>query len=329
MFADTVLAERPWSNSKIEALDKCPRSYCLKYRDKLKGAQSGAAARIGTTVHAVFEYGLRSEMPDEALILSGAEPNAPMAVAVPSHTDRELDERLPYLLDLFAKSPRNNLTPPEYEEATSLLPRAKSFVLGMQDLAGAKGIDEFFLEHRTAIGVDYELQPFDVEKETAPGVFTRVSNSDALIRGVVDFGFIANGVYVVIDHKTGKVKKLDDYADQLRLYMLFALAEHPDVEGVQCGINHVRRPKVDWCPPRAKHEIEREVKPWLGHHLNRLDIKLRMIDEGQRRAKISPLCNWCDFVDGPGLCPEGLAEVTAKPRGPRLLLPMVQASSEV
>lgn len=322
MFADTVLAERPWSNSKVELLDKCPRAYCLKYRDRLKGAQAGSAARIGTTVHAVFEYGLRTELPNEELILGGAEPNAPMVVPVPCHTEAELDERLPYLFDLFARSPRNALSPDEYREASDLLPRAKSFVLGMQGLAEARGVTEFFLEHRTAIGVNYELQPFDVEKD---GV--RVPNNEALIRGVIDFGFIAGGNYVVIDHKTGKPKDLANYADQLRLYMLFALAEHPEVEGVQCGINHVRRPKVDWMAPRPRHEIEREVMPWLGHHLNSLDIKLKMINEGERRAKTGPLCNWCDFVDGAGLCPEGLAEVTAKPRGPRLSLPVLQPSA--
>lgn len=336
MFADTVLAERPWSNSKIELLDKCPRAYCLKYREKLKGSQAGSAARIGTTVHAVFEYGLRTELPDEKLILSGAEPNAPMVVAVPSHTAALLDERLPYLLNLFARSPRNALSGPELKEAAELLPRAKSFVLGMQDLAAARGVQEFFLEHRTAIGVNYELQPFDVEVPVEivdpygakSIVYEKVSNRDALIRGVIDFGFIAGGVYVVIDHKTGKPKDLVNYADQLRLYQLFALAEHPEIEGVQCGINHVRRPKVDWGPPHTRHEIEREVRPWLGHHLNRLDIKLRVINEGERRAKTGPLCNWCDFVDGPGLCPEGLAEVTAKPRGPRLSLPVLQATAE-
>lgn len=331
MFADTVLAEMPWSNSKVELLDKCPRSFCLKYRDKVKGQQAGSAARIGTTVHAVFEYALRTELPDEAIVLSGAEPNAPMAVQIPSHTALELDERLPYLLNLFARSPRNALTKDEIVVAESLIPRAKTFVLGMQDLAVARGVKEFFLEHRTAIGVDYKLQPFDVETlvETVDAsgqkvvVPQRVSNPDALIRGVIDFGFIAGGNYVVIDHKTGKPKGLADYADQLRLYMLFALAEHPEVEGVQCGINHVRRPKVDWGPPRTRIEIERDVMPWLGHHLNRLDVKLRVINDGERKAKTGPLCSWCDFVDSPGLCPEGLAEVTAKPRGPRVSLPVL------
>lgn len=335
MFADTVLAERPWSNSKVELLDKCPRAYCLKYRDRLKGSQAGSAARIGTTVHAVFEYGLRTELPNEKLILSGAEPNAPMVVPVPCHTEAQLDERLPYLFDLFARSPRNALSKEEYKEASDLLPRAKSFVLGMQELADVRGVTEFFLEHRTAIGVNYELQPFEVEREVESVdphgnktiVTERAPNNDALIRGVIDFGFIAGGNYVVIDHKTGKPKDLANYADQLRLYMLFALAEHPEAEGVQCGINHVRRPKVDWMAPRTRHEIEREVRPWLGHHLNRLDIKLKMINGGERRAKVGPLCNWCDFVDGAGLCPEGLSEVTTKPRGPRLALPVLQPSA--
>lgn len=310
MFAESVLAERPWSNSKVETLDKCPRAYCLKYRDKLKGAKSGPEARIGTTLHNVFEYSLRTEMPDEDKLLAGQELADPMAVPVPCHTAMDLDERLPYLLDVFSRSPRNALVGDEIDRASNLLPRIKSFVLGMQDLAETRGVETFFLEHRTAINVEYGLTVFD--------------DPEALIRGVVDFGFIADSIYVVIDHKTGKPKDLIQYADQLRLYMLFALAEHPDVEGVQCGINHVQRPKVDWSPPRTRNEIEREVMPWLGHHLNRLDVKLQMIDAGRRHAKVGPLCNWCDFVNGPGLCPEGLDEVTARPRGPRLLLPLVQ-----
>lgn len=309
MFSDAVLAERPWSDSKLKLLDKCPLAYCLRYRDKLKGGKSGDAARIGTTLHAVFEYALRMGMPDEAKVLDGQELGDPMEVPVPSHTAEHLDERLPYLLHVFAGSPRNELSDAELTEARTLLPRVKSFVLGMQDLAERRGIAAFFLEHKTAIGVDLGLRSFD--------------DPTALIRGVVDFGFIMDNIYVVIDHKTGKPQDLAKYADQLRLYTLFGVAEHPEVEGVQCGINHVRKPKVDWQEPLTRQKIQNVVAPWLGHNLNRVEAKLTYINQGVRTARPGPLCSWCDYVDGEGLCPDGLAEVTARPKGPRKSLPVL------
>lgn len=321
MFLEQVLKERPWSPSKVQLLDKCALAYSLRYREKVKDERpSGKEARIGTTTHALYEWGLRDDLPKEDEVLGDPTQRgtgAPTVVPVAEHSEAALDERLGYLLDLFARSPRNQLSEEELDTARGYLPRVKSFILGMQRLAVKHGVTEFYLEHCAAL--DAELRPCDY------------GSPDALMRGVVDMGYrTRDGLYVVIDHKTGKPKHLGEYADQLKTYMLFAVANHPDVIGVQCGINHVRKEKVDWDEPVTREYIERAVRPWLQQYLNLAGLKIAALDAGKPRPKTSPLCNWCDYADftterklgfaegDKPVCPKGIAAIEAKPLGPRL-----------
>lgn len=338
-WSPSVLAERPWSPSKGGALQKCLRAYHYSRRLRLSDGPASSEARIGTAVHAVFEWALRDDLPDEAQALAEVSGDTsrlpPTVVPVPAHTATELDERLPYLLSLFAQTPRNGLNGEELAVANGLLPRVKSFALAICDYAAKEGVTEFHLEHRAAFDVD--LRPVAYDDKTA------------LMRGIMDFGFATpRGVYVVIDHKTGTPQPLDKYGDQLAVYKLLVLAYHPEVMAVQCGINHVRRSKVDWAAPETRTHIEREVAPWLAHHLGLLGMKL---DEMAREARprITPLCNWCGYADmtwprwryvtphgvpaafvppteyevhaatrRTAMCPEGAAEIVRKPLGRHL-----------
>jgi len=309
---ESVLADAPWSVSKVQTIDKCLHSFWLKYRQKIKEEEGGSAARVGTCVHSVLEYGLRTDMPDEARVLSDTESDEnapPTIVEVPSHTEVQMDERLPYLLNLFAKAKRNKLNDEEIADAAAMLPRVKTFCLSMQQVAEKRGVTKFYLEHRAAIGTDFLPRPY--------------AGGGALIRGLMDFGFMTDkNVYVIIDHKTGKPKNLSDYEDQLRIYMLFVMAHHPDAQAVQCGINHTLRAKVDWGDLYTRAHVETRFQPWLDHYLNRLGIKLLSLTDKGGKPKVGPLCSWCGFLppdlDKATLCPEGVAEVRRKPYGPRL-----------
>lgn len=320
MFLEPVLAELPWSPSKVQTALKCPLAYHLKYRLKIKDERlGGTEARVGTTVHALYEWGLRDDLPDPAAVVGDPRKNggAPTVVRASTHTEEELDRRLPYLLDLFAKQERNQLNVEETDLARSFLPRVKSFILGMQRIAVKYGVEEFYLEHCAALDVDLRVCDYGDPK--------------ALIRGVVDMGYrTRDGMYVVIDHKTGKPKSLGDYADQLNAYKLFAITAHPDVIGVQCGINHVRKDHVDWAEPQTREYIERNVKAWLQQYLNGVGLKIAQLKGRETTPKPTPLCNWCGFADfnkeykvgfdqgDVPLCPEGIAAIEKKPMGPRL-----------
>ena len=309
MFLDPVLKERPWSPSKVQTLLKCPLAFHLKYRMKLKEGPSGPDARIGTTAHSLYEWGLRDAMPDEASVLSeGAESEddaPPTIVPVPSHTEEALIEKLEYLLDLFARAPRNKLNDEELAKATSYLPRVQSFILGMQRLAEKYGVEEFYLEHKASIDVDFKP--------------TKYTDRAALIRGVMDMGFrTRDGMFVIIDHKTGKPKNLGDYDDQLRTYQIFVLAHYPGINAIQCGINHVRKTSVDWAEPVSIEDVEKTVKPWMLHYFTNVGVKLLQLEGRETTPKSSPLCNWCGYVDTPDLCMKGVEAILAKPLGPRL-----------
>lgn len=294
MFDDLLKKHGPWSTSKVGKIEVCPLSYELKYRKKLDEGPSGWEARSGTALHSVLEYGLRMDMPDEKRVLTEVKDydasDPPTVVPVPSHTEADLSERLPYLLDLFAKAPRNKLSPEELSWCRDLLPRCRSFVLNMQRIAEKYGTEKFYLEHKAALDENFNICGFG-----AP---------EALVRGIIDLSFITRDkMFVVIDHKTGKPKELVKYGDQLRLYALFGIEAHPDVESVQCGINHVQLPRTQFNDPQTRAAVE-ENKLWLNHYLARLVMPLREIEQGQAAKRPKPLCNWCAFATDEH-CPEG------------------------
>ncbi len=328
MFLEPVLEERPWSPSKAQTALKCPLAYHLKYRLKVKDDRPGGTeARVGTTTHALYEWGLRDDLPDASTVLgeSRKADEAPTAVPVSTHTEEELDRRLPYLLDLFSREERNQLDEDSIALVRSFLPRVKSFILGMQRIAVKYGVEVFYLEHRAALDVNMKACGYN--------------DPTALIRGVMDMGYrTRDGMYVVIDHKTGKPKSLGDYNDQLNSYKLFVIETHPDIIGVQCGVNHTRKEHMDWAAPETREHIERNVKAWLQQYLNGVGLKLAQLKGREDTPKPTPLCNWCGYADftkkqtdegkysyavgfepdDVPVCPEGIAAIEKKPMGPRL-----------
>jgi hypothetical protein len=120
-----------------------------------------------------------------------------------------------------------------------------------------------------------------------------------------------DNVMIVLDHKSGKKKKIEEHSTQFYAYMLMIMSNFP-VTAVQCGINYIGTDQVDWFPREngdsgawTRDEVKR-LRSWLATYLNKSVNKLRLIDERNAAPETGWQCDYCGYVDA---CNVGLTEV--------------------
>lgn len=279
MYNPLALKYAPWSFSKVGKLESCVRSFWFRYDQKVDGiAQKSVESRMGTALHAVLEGGLRMPGLDLGPVL---------------HEQIE----------------KNELSRDEVLEATSRLPDILDFIERWQRFKRVNGVKKEYIESQFAISAEHTPAPYfdDPKKPDAPKVF---------FRGVVDLGGLtADNTLIIIDHKTGKKKAIGDHGKQFYVYMLMAISLFPEVEAVQCAINYLGEPKLDWYPgvdnqPGAwsRYDIARRIDPWMKHYINRAVTKLPTVGaEGKTekpKAETGWPCSFCEYADA-AVCPEG------------------------
>jgi CRISPR/Cas system-associated exonuclease Cas4 (RecB family) len=181
------------------------------------------------------------------------------------------------------KEHEEKLTEDEIEKTRTFTAAVLSFQDKLQrfiERYPAKGV---LLEKYWAINPDF--QPCDPQ------------DPDAMIRGVVDLGLVLeNGMVIIIDHKTGRMKSLDSFGVQLDTYAIMASSHMEDVKGVQCALHFMAHDKIVWGQPKTRKYIVDVLRPWLTKYLN---------DKAERVKAFSPRegrhCSWCDYRS---ICPE-------------------------
>lgn len=263
-----VIAHMPWSVSKADALIRCPSLYYRKYMRKLEESTKHPSSKVGSAVHSVLEH----------LLL-----------------DHTRDVR-----ELCANSVREHrLTSEEQRTVETKLSDITSFVSRIRRFKEANGVTKELMEHKCAIGVDFNGVPFQ-------------DNKKALLRGVLDHMMITkDNIAIVIDHKTGRKKAIQEHATQFFAYMLLVAANF-DVAGVQCAINYVGDEQLSWFKkPNGdagvwlREDIYR-LRTWLTHYLNTNAHELSLLAQCDEvaEAKTSQhiLCGWCGYLND---CPDG------------------------
>jgi len=155
-------------------------------------------------------------------------------------------------------------------------------------------------------------------------------DKDVFFRGVVDHGILTNANDLIIfDHKSGKEKELSYYDPQFRGYGLMAVAQIPNLRGVQTAIHFVVPGTERWNKPTASKTIREGLTPkrdgdkvvwehtedpyldWLIKFLTKSCIKLlgppAVITNKREKWK----CDWCGFrtvCKGPFAAEAGRAE---------------------
>lgn len=255
-IADTVRRFIPWSHSKIDLAEKCPKAFKKRYVDR-SGRKEGPEARVGTAAHAYLEHRLDAVSADAA--------HQKAAAAVKGMTTLELET----LRERNASS-------------EAYIARTEAF--RNKALVRHEG-----KEVNLAIRIDGS--PCDYE------------DSDALIRGSVDHLIEqVDDKALIIDHKSGKTKKIEQYAAQLNTYKVLTVQNRPHLRATQAGVHHIQDSSLIWQRPDSKEQVQRVLLPWLVRRIEQAAASL----DGYP-AKTSDLCPWCDYH---AHCEEGIARVS-------------------
>jgi hypothetical protein len=248
----------PWSHSKINLAEKCPKAFKKKYVDR-SGSKEGPEARVGTATHAYLEHRLE-----------------------------DADARTAHEKSVRAVK---GLTTLELETLHERNTQAEAYIARTQAFRNKSLVRHEGLEVNLAIRLNGS--PCDYE------------DADALVRGSVDH-LIEEVSYkaLIIDHKSGKTKKLEDYMPQLNTYKVLTVQNRPHLKAVQAGVHHIQDSSLIWQRPDSKEQVQRVLLPWL---IRRIEQAAASLDGYP--AKTSNLCPWCDYH---AQCEEGIALVSVE-----------------
>lgn len=181
----------------------------------------------------------------------------------------------------------------ETRELNNKLADVSNFVTRIRKFKEERGVTYEQLEEKMAIDTAYNSVAF--------------FDSRALLRGVIDQIMITRDkIAVIIDHKTGRKKPIEQHSVQFYAYMLMAAAKY-DIVGAQCAINYVGSPSVDWFPKRngdpgvwTRNDIA-SLRPWLETFLNQngrsLDVLQPLAKEEEAPTNPNILCGWCGYLN--------------------------------
>jgi CRISPR/Cas system-associated exonuclease Cas4 (RecB family) len=193
---------------------------------------------------------------------------------------------------------KEELSTEERREVLTRIPSVLDFATRIAKFKADNGVTDEFIEHQLAIKPDFSKTTF--------------FDKAGLLRGVLDHGMITrDNVMIVLDHKSGKRKKIEEHSTQFYAYMLMVMANFP-VYAVQCGINYIGSDKVDWFPRAngdsgawTRDEVGK-LRIWLEHYLNKSARKLTLIDDRAAQPETGWQCDYCGYVDA---CDVGAKEV--------------------
>lgn len=257
-----LLEHAPWSLTKVDSVAQCPRKFMYGYVKKpdksLLGLYDNYDARVGKAVHKMLEHMISGHPIDKAIMFATNE------------------------FDLVIK---------ELNALEASRPAALRFLSMFNAFRNTRGNHKLVIEHQIAVD-------FNGNKCAYYGPKNKPNN--ILLRGMIDVAciFIDSPLAVVVDHKTGKNKGIDFYANQMSCYSLLMKAHYPNITRFVPAINWVQDSKVEL----GKEVDVTRIEPLMDKVLQFMVDSTKDVDNSKlETAKVSPLCHWCDYRS---LCPD-------------------------
>lgn len=174
------------------------------------------------------------------------------------------------------------MTSSESDDLMCLISPIQSFIDRFYKFRSSEGERELHTEYKLAIDVNGNSVGYD--------------DKTAFFKGVVDLLLVtkSNDVWI-IDHKSGKVTRIENKATQLNAYMVLAAANIPNMIGARCGINALGNPQstqLQWLPYMNKNQIQKALYPWLINYINECAAKLNTFEA---KPKEPWPCKWCPY----------------------------------
>jgi len=251
VIPEYVQKNGPWSFSKAGVIAKCSLQYDYKYGPDKKTFTEEISSTADSRIGVVVHKALEFAL-----------------------DDMPVKKAFQFAID------QGELTNDETEKVMSFYDQVDKFVARMAAFRLKHGVrkQNVMIEHK--IGMSPTFKPVHFFEKTG------------LFRGVLDYMLLTGrGDAVVIDHKSGKQKELEHYADQCKAYCVLALAYRPEIKGVQTAINFVQTDKLLWNPRVTAETIRAEYHPWL----------VKFLEESCKGLEKPPAptegwwCGWCGY----------------------------------
>jgi len=135
-------------------------------------------------------------------------------------------------------------------------------------------------------------------------MITGYNSDDCLIRGNIDLTlFTGYGQGVVIDHKSGTLKKIDYHQDQLELYCIMADALVKGVTSVRAALHFVgadpnrKGKRTTWLP---EYSVDVVRSTFRNKWMSLLERAALVAEDVDPQPKPCWLCNFCGYQS---VCP--------------------------
>jgi len=190
---------KPWSLSKAGQAHNCPAAFTYKYVSKTTGLRYEDVAHPASRLGKIKHSILEN-------VVKGTNPKIAIAAAITGES----------------------LSHDEKDEITAFLPVVLSFMKRVTAYTQKHKLPKQYVEAR--LGMSSSLEPLKF--------FDRTGR--LFLRGVIDYYSISSDLKVamVLDHKTGKPKALEEYELLFTAYNLLMFSKYPTLEKVIAGIHH-------------------------------------------------------------------------------------------
>lgn len=123
-------------------------------------------------------------------------------------------------------------------------------------------------------------------------------SKDAVFRGAIDLGLkLNNKSLVVLDHKSGTPKAVENYRDQLQSYAAAGLILYPDIISVDTRVHFLTSKEVVNGPLMTAEKIRDEIIPWL---MTWMKDTVNLIESSEAKPTKGWYCNFCSYKN---ICP--------------------------
>ena len=170
------------------------------------------------------------------------------------------------------------LTTSETEELSLLLPAMENFMQKFNHYCRKNEAKEILIEKELA--VDFE------------GKKTGYWGKNCFIRGMADVIVMFKGkpYALILDHKTGKVRDMKDYANQFAVYRMMLKAHYPHLQKIMVGVNWVQGDSIEL----GKFIEVPELTPLVSDVISFCNDSTNGVNNFEE-TRSSGLCGWCDF----------------------------------
>jgi hypothetical protein len=172
------------------------------------------------------------------------------------------------------------LTTNEMEEVASYSQNIQNFYDRFQQYKQKNHIVELHTERKFALDADMHEADWH----------------HCFFRGAWDLVALAQrpeGQYlIIIDHKSGEVRDLDSYSDQLKLYAVSGLCTFPQVLGVQSGVHFVQSEEISFNKMQSSEVIKSTLFPWFVNLIERAAVEAEKTE-----PRVNNYCRFCEYPD--------------------------------